>query len=173
MNIVTVISLLACLLGAGMVMVIRKIRPAEVFPQAPAGWLNEFSIQRYQPMLRLVEEVNDSRGNIFQTGLTPKQADHYRTQRCHILRGYLQEIDRNFERMTKTFHALMDPESAQLAFTLRRCELSFASELNTARRQVAQYARGAGRLEFERLLAAFETLSRELRRLPPSAARAA
>lgn len=173
MNVLTVISLLACLLGAGVVAVIRKIRPCETCAETPADWLNDFSMERYRPMLRLAEDTMDPQWVSFQASLTPRQAEHYRTQRCRILRAYLQEINRDFERMMKAVSLLMDPETPHVAFTMQRGRMSFSSELQAAHRQLALYARGAGSLELERLVVAFEATARELRHLLAPAALAA
>ena len=140
---------------------IGRMRPAEVAPHAPADWLTGFSLERYRPMLRLVDDLPGS--------LTPNQAEQYRRQRCRILRGYLHEMNRDFERMTKAVELLIGPESPQLAAGLGPCRKSFSRELRTAHWQIAQYARGTGKVDLERLLAAFDTMRRELRRLLPHA----
>lgn len=172
MNLLTVISLLACLLGAGIVALMGKIRPVQASAQEPGDWLHEFSIERYRPMLLLVDEANNPQRASLQTNLSPKQAEQDRCLRCRLLSGYLQEMNRDFERMTRAVHVL-DPHSRHLSYAMQRGRLSFSRELNRAHRQLARYARGAGRLEFEKLLATFDSTVRELRRLPSAPALAA
>lgn len=165
MNVVTVISILASLLGAGIVVAIRKLRPAESCTGSPADWLDEFSIERYRPMLRLVDDAQDAHWASLQASLTANQAEQYRRQRCRILDGYLQEMTHDFERMTKAVERLTGPGSPQAAAGLGRCQRAFFRELRAAHWQVARYARGEGSIDLESLLAAFDTMQRELRRL--------
>lgn len=170
MNVLTIIWLLACLVTAGVVSILWKMRPAGACAASRTDWLNEFSTERYRPMLRLVDDTADPHWIDFQSSLSPKHADQYRHQRCRILRGYLQEMSRDFERMTKAVDVLIDADTARFNANLRRCQNSFSRELRASHRQVDLYARGEGTVELAGLLAAFDRMQQEMRRLLEPAA---
>ena len=57
--------------------------------------LAELSVDRYRPMLRLLND-DDLRFLRVQPGFTPDMARSYARQRCKIFRGYLKCLETDF-----------------------------------------------------------------------------
>src|ERR1044071_6455020 len=61
-------------------------------------WLDEFSIDKYRPMLRLLSE-RDFEYLSMQAGSTPEIARRLRSERRKIFRAYLWNLVRDFNRL--------------------------------------------------------------------------
>src|ERR1039457_1660901 len=71
-----------------------------------AEWIDELSIERYRPMMRLLDggDLDFLRS---QPGYTPRMATRLRTQRCLIFRGYLRCLNADFGRVCAAVKVLM------------------------------------------------------------------
>ena len=79
-------------MAIGLVLVLIKLTHHFDSPQhlpVTAEWIEELSIERYRPMLRLLnqEDLDLLRA---QPGFTPQMATDFRVQRCKLLQEYLR-----------------------------------------------------------------------------------
>ena len=58
-------------------------------------WIDELSIDRYRPMMRLLDP-EDFEFLRSQPGITSRQVARLRAQRCRIFRGYLRSLSADF-----------------------------------------------------------------------------
>ena|ERR1035438_5941633 len=113
----------------GLVLVLLKLTRHFATPQDlpfTAGWIDTLSIDRYRPMLRLLDEP-DGRT---QPGLTPKMAAKLRIQRCQIIRAYLDSVNDDFKQVCMAIKVLMvqsKRDRPDLASVLVRSQIKFAS----------------------------------------------
>src|SRR5579864_3809496 len=106
MELVIGISVVTCLaLALALPMLLRKIAVSGGSLPLTAEWIDELSIERYRPMLRLLdgEDLEFLRS---QPGFTPKMATKLRIQRCLIFRGYLQCLNADFGRVCAAMKVL-------------------------------------------------------------------
>jgi hypothetical protein len=176
MNLVIPISVLACLVaGSGLWLLVRRVALATGALPPTADWIDELSLDRYQPMLRLLneEELQFLRT---QPGFTSALASRYRRQRCQIFRGYLQSLRNDFNRITGAMVLLMSQagnDRPDLAFLLVRSRLAFAWGMAAVHLRLWLYVWGVGTVRPERLIERFNRMRLELRSLIPAAAPAA
>ena len=88
-------GLLFALSGIGVVLAVRSLTRFHKAPSLSANTLEEVSVDRYRPMLRLLSD-DDLQYLRVQPGFTPEMASQLRRQRCKIFRGYLRCLDTDF-----------------------------------------------------------------------------
>lgn len=158
-----------CLLTGVAIFVLWKLqfRPATL--PVTTTWIDEFSVERYLPMLRLLDET-ELRVLHSHSGTTPQLAARFRRERCRIFRNYLRCLTADFSRVSAALKLLMTQagtDRPDLASLLIRAQVSFAACLLLVRVQVAFYALGFGRVNAGALLQAFERIRLELRTIVP------
>src|SRR5215471_19460116 len=122
------ISVATCLaLLLALRLLIRKFAVTGGKLPLTAEWIDELSIERYRPMMRLLdgEDLNFLRS---QPGFTPRMATKLRIQRCQIFRGYLRCLNADFSRVCAAMKVLMVQsrnDRPDLAIALVRNQLSF------------------------------------------------
>src|SRR5690349_22619401 len=102
-----VLLILACFgVAGGTLFAIFRLgaRPDEL--PVTADWIDELSLDRYRPMLRLLDE-DDFRELKGQPGFTPKMAATLRRQRCQIFRGYLRSLRSDYSRVCLALKLVM------------------------------------------------------------------
>src|SRR5579863_76704 len=93
---ISVVTGTALLLVAAML--IRKLAvPGSSLPLTPE-WIDELSVERYRPMMRLLDG-GDVEFLRTQPGFTPMMVTRLRIQRCKIFRGYLRSLTGDFNRV--------------------------------------------------------------------------
>ena len=171
MNLLVAISILACIgIGLGLVALVRRIASPSVALPATPEWISELSVERYRPMLRLLDE-EEFRFLQSQDGCTPKMAATLRRQRCKIFRGYLRSLSSDFNRVCVAIKILMMQASVDrpdLASALLRTQLTFACGMAMAHVHVTLYSVGVGTVSVSELLQPFERMRIELRSLIPA-----
>ena len=61
-----------------------------------AHWIEELSLERYRPMMRLLDP-DDLEFLRSQPGFTWRMASRLRAQRCQLFRSYLRSLDEDFQ----------------------------------------------------------------------------
>lgn len=168
-------AVLACVaVGAALVFVIHTVaRPASL--PVTADWIDELSMDRYRPMLRLLDE-REFRELRSHPGFTPAMASRLRRQRCRIFRGYLRSLSSDFSRVCLALKLLMmqaGEDRADLASTLVRTQIAFACGMLAVYVRLALFAAGVGTVDVASLLQVFDGLRIELRTLVPATSAAA
>lgn len=137
-----------------------------------AGWIDELSVERYRPMMRLLDD-RDLEFLRSQPGFTPRMATRLRTQRCRIFRGYLRCLEGDFRRVCMAVKVLMlqsRHDRPDLAAALVRHQATFALSLAIVNVRVFAYRWGLGGVDVSSLVRSFDAMRLELRSLAPSAA---
>src|SRR5436190_10427431 len=129
MNIVVIGSAILCVaLIAALFVVIRRMSAAGRNLPLTAEWIDELSIERYRPMMRLLDGA-DLEFFRTQPGFSPKVASKLRIQRCQIFRGYLKCLSGDFGRICSAIRVFMlqsGHDRPDLAAALLRHQLLFA-----------------------------------------------
>jgi len=136
-----------------------------------AGWIDELSVERYRPMMRLLDgaDLDFLRS---QPGFTPQAAAKLRIQRCQIFRGYLRSLSTDFGRINGAIKLLMlqsRRDRPDLATILMRQQLLFASGVLAVHVRLVFYRFGLCGVDVTDLVRIFDSMRLELRKLVPSA----
>ncbi len=134
--------------------------------------LDDWSIDRYRPMLRLLDGADFVflRG---QPGFTQNLEDRLRAQRSHLFRAYLRELRADFGRIALAAKLLMveaRSDRPDLAAALIRSELMFGWAVAVVNLRLALYSCGWGTVSANALLNTFDRLRTEFEALVPAAA---
>ena len=84
---ISIVTFLA--LAIALFLLVRKVAFNGSSLPLTAEWIDELSIERYRPMMRLLDG-GDLEFLRSQPGFTPRMATKLRAQRCQIFRGYLR-----------------------------------------------------------------------------------
>ena len=136
-----------------------------------AEWIDELSIERYRPMMRLLdgEDVAFLRS---QPGFTPKMATKLRQQRCQIFRGYLRCLNNDFGRVCSAIKLVMlqsKHDRPDLATALIRHQAMFACGMMLVYCRLTLYRWGVCGVDVAGLVKIFDVMRLELRTLVPAA----
>jgi hypothetical protein len=136
-----------------------------------AEWIDELSIDRYRPMMRLLDhsDIDFLRS---QPGFSPDMATRLRVQRCQIFRGYLRCLNSDFKRVCSAINMLMlqsTHDRPDLASILVHSRITFACGLLNVNVRVFFYRWGLGDVDVTSLVKTFDSMRLELRRMVPAA----
>src|SRR5690349_4442614 len=106
MELLVAISILGGLLTLGMLFVLRRISAPVGRLPLTAEWIDELSLERYRPMMRLLES-DDIEFLRSQPGFTPRMAAKLRAQRAQIFCGYLRCLSGDFGRVCAALKLVM------------------------------------------------------------------
>jgi hypothetical protein len=135
-----------------------------------AEWIDELSIERYQPMMRLLDDA-DVEFLRSQPGFTPRMAAKLRSQRCQIFRGYLRCLDGDFQRVCAAIKILMlqsRQDRPDLAGILLQTQMRFACEMGLVHFRLFLYRWGVCGVDVTSLVKNFDLVRLELRSLVPA-----
>src|SRR5438105_2500940 len=123
------ISVATCLvLLQALRLLIRKVAVTGGKLPVTAEWIDDLSIERYRPMLRLLDR-EDLDFLHTQPGYTPRMATKLRIQRTQVFREYLRCLNADFGRVCDAIKVLMlqsRHDRPDLAAALVRYQASFA-----------------------------------------------
>ncbi|MBZ5620390.1 MAG: hypothetical protein LAQ69_16945 [Acidobacteriia bacterium] len=172
MELIIVISVLACLaLALALPLLIRKVAVSGGSLPVTAEWIDELSIEFYQPMIRLLDG-EDLKFLRSQPGFTPEMAAKLRIQRCRIFRGYLRCLNADFGRICAAMKVLMvqsRDDRPDLAAALVRQQARFMSGMLMVQFRLFLYRWGVGAVDVSALVTVFDLMRLELRTLVPDA----
>ena len=172
MNLVIALSILMCLaLALALPVLLRKVAVSGGSLPLTVEWIDELSIERYRPMLRLLdgEDLDFLRS---QPGFTPDMATKLRIQRCQIFRGYLRCLNADFARVCAAMKVLMlqsRNDRPDLAAALIRHQATFLCGMAIVRFRLVLYRWGMGAVDVTSLVQVFDTMRLALRTLVPAA----
>jgi hypothetical protein len=130
-----------------------------------AEWLAEMSLDRYRPMLRLLDPA-DLKLLATQPGFKPSMARRLRRQRCDVFARYLANLSADFDRamLFASAVAAQKPGSrSELRSLCARAGRRFARRRFVAERRLALYRRfGIGSVKAAELVELFAQAGREL-----------
>jgi hypothetical protein len=171
MNLVLALSLCGALgIVSVLAYLIRKIGFAGKGLPVTAEWIDDLSLDRYRPMLRMLDgdDISFLRS---QPGFTPSMAKKLRTQRTQIFRGYLRSLETDFGRVCAAVKLVMmqsKHDRPELAEVLLRQQLTFACSMLSVRVNVFLYSWGVSGVEVSKLVKIFDSMRLELRNMVPA-----
>jgi hypothetical protein len=136
-----------------------------------AEWISDLSIERYKPMMRLLDSA-DIEFLRSQPGYTRKMEATLRMQRCQVFRGYLRCLQSDFKRVCMALKIVMsqsENDRADLASVLMHQQLLFASGLMAVQVRLVLYRWGICDVDVTALVRIFDGMRAELCTLVPSA----
>jgi hypothetical protein len=163
-------------LGLGVALVaalwwmIRALAAGATRLPVTANWIEELSVERYRPMLRLLR-ADDFDFLRNQIGFTRKMEKHLRAERSRIFSNYLGDLSRDFNQVLGALKLVLI-QSAQdrpdLATELVRQQLLFAVGIGRVRARLLLYRWGIASVDASALVGSFDTMRVELQRLIPA-----
>jgi hypothetical protein len=170
MNVVVAVSASVCLaLVICLGLLVRNARLTGSKLPVTTDWLDDLSIERYRPMLRLLD-AEDLRFLRNQPGFTPKMAAKFRAQRCRIFRGYLRSMRVDFAHICTALKIVMvqsQQDRPDLASALLRSQITFTFGMVAVQFRLLLYRCGTDRVEVTALVKVFDGMRLELRTLVP------
>jgi hypothetical protein len=152
------------------VLLIRKVAVPGSLP-VTAEWIDELSIERYRPMMRLLDG-GDLEFLRSQPGYTPRMVTRLRIQRCLIFRGYLRCLSSDFGRVCSAIKLVMlqsRHDRPDLAGALMRHQALFMAGVVSVHFRLFLYRWGLCGVDVSSLVKIFDMMRLELRTLVPAA----
>src|SRR5580658_8849945 len=107
MNLAIVLSLIAVMaLASALAYLIRKVGSAGKHLPVTSEWIDDLSLDRYRPMLRMLDG-SDIAFLRSQPGFTPDMGRKLRAQRTQIFSGYLRSLETDFGRVCAAIKLVM------------------------------------------------------------------
>jgi len=167
-------AILAALIIA-LAVLVRSLGSASQSLPVTAEWIDELSIERYRPMLRLLDS-SDLEFLRAQPGYSSRMESALRIQRCQIFRGYLRCLSADFRRVSTALKLVMaqsQQDRPDLASVLVQHQINFASGLMAIQARLLLYRWGVCTVDVSSLVQTFDVMRIELRNMMPAAAAAA
>jgi hypothetical protein len=157
-------------LVAALVVVVRGMGSAGGDLPLNADWIDQLSVDRYRPMMRLLDQ-RDLEFLRAQPGFTPRMAARFRAQRSRIFRGYLRNLSGDFRRVCTAVKFLMlqsKRDRPDLAAVLVRQQTLFAFGMATVEARLFLYRFGLCTVDVRTLVKTFDVVRLELGNMVPA-----
>jgi hypothetical protein len=165
------ISVLVSLaLGIGMWWLVHRIVSPNARLPLTAAWIDELSLERYRPMLRLLDEQEVAFLRR-QPGFTPRMVSRVRAQRSRIFREYLGSLNQDFARVVLALKLVLihaHSDRPELASALLQHQFRFAAGMLAAHGRVFLYRWGLCSVDVTGLMRTFDAMRLELQKLVPA-----
>jgi hypothetical protein len=175
MNLLIVLSLSTGLALAAVVAVLaRRLACTATSLPLTAEWIDELSIERYRPMMHLLD-AGDVEFLRSQPGFTPAMAAKLRAERCQVFRGYLRCLRADFQRVCAALKLLMVHsryDRPDLASVLIHQQVMFECGMVLVGFRLFLYRWGVCGVDVTDVVKIFDAMRLELRRLVPVTAAA-
>jgi hypothetical protein len=145
------------------------LTPATI-SECDATWLEDFSVEKYRPMMRLLSN-DDYQFLESQAGYEPAIANQLRAERRRIFRGYLRNLVRDFHRlhlaarMTMTYAT---NDRSDLAGVLLKQRFTFSVAVLTVEFRLILHTLGFGSVDVASLISSLENLRSDIGQLAAS-----
>jgi hypothetical protein len=159
-------------LAAVVVVLARKLAFTDTSLPLTAEWIDELSIERYRPMMHLLD-AGDVASLRSQSGFTPGMAAKLRIERCQVFRGYLRCLRSDFQRVCAALKLLMlhsRRDRPDLASVLVHQQVMFECGMAVVSLRLFLYRWGLCGVDVTDLIKIFDVMRLELRRLVPATA---
>ena len=163
--VLAVLSALAVTVG----IIYRRLSAPTTLP-VTAAWIDELSVDRYQPMTRLLGE-EDLRFLQSRSGSNATALAEFRRQRCEVFQSYLRCLHSDFQRVCMALKIIMVQsryDRPELARVLIHSQRAFVFGLMMVEVRVLFYRWGLANVEVGSLLSLFDAARLELRTLVPA-----
>ncbi|HTS62426.1 MAG TPA: hypothetical protein VMH28_10390 [Candidatus Acidoferrales bacterium] len=167
---VIALVIVAALITA-VVLLVRNLGSNRECLPVTAEWIDELSVERYRPMMRLLDS-SDLEFLRYQPGYSRRMESNLRAQRCQIFSGYLRCLNLDFRRICMALKLLMvqsRQDRPDLASSLLQHQIMFATGMLGLRLRLFLYRWGGCTVDARSLVQVFDVMRLELRGLVPSA----
>lgn len=171
MSVVVLAILILAVLAAALVVLARNVGSNGRSLPVTAEWIDELSVERYRPMLRLLES-SDLEFLRSQPGYTRRMESKLRAQRCQIFRGYLRCLNTDFRRVCTALKLVMvqsRQDRPDLASVLVHHQVMFTSAMIAVQVRLFLYQIGVCTVDSSRLVEIFDVMRIALRNMMPAA----
>jgi hypothetical protein len=175
MNVLSVAAMplffIALALGLVVWKMTSRTRPADYDP----AWLEEFSIAKYRPMLRLLSE-DDYEFLASQAGYQGKIASQLRAERRKVFRAYLRNLVRDFHRLhhvAKMMAVYSIQDRPEFATALLKQRIVFSVAVTGVRARLVLHTVGIGAVDVRNLIETLDQMRSNVNTLIPQANSAA
>jgi hypothetical protein len=129
-------------------------------PPVTAQWIEELSVDRYHPMMRLLEpeDLDFLRG---QPGFTWRIPNRLREQRCQHFRSYLRTLDQDFQQVSMALRLIRlhsSHDHTDLAAALIRREFGFALRMIAVRLRLFLFRSNLCRVDAAGVIQMFDSM---------------
>jgi hypothetical protein len=172
MDLLIILSIPMALALAAVVVLARRLAFTDTCLPLTAEWIDELSIERYRPMMHLLDAA-DLESLRAQPGFTPEMAAKVRIERCQVFRGYLRCLRSDFQRVCAALKLLMlhsRYDRPELAGVLVHQQLMFECGMLLVGLRLFLYRWGLCGVDVTDLVKIFDLMRVELRRLVPATA---
>ena len=171
MNYLIAISIMTSVtLILALVVLVRKVAFSGSTLPVTAEWIDELSVDRYRPMMRLLDG-NDLKFLKSQPGFTHKMAVNLRIQRSQIFHGYLRCLNADFQKICAAIKILMLQslqDRPDLAGVLIHNQVMFALSMQSVQLRLLLFRWGICGVDVTSLVKTFDLMRLELRNLVPA-----
>ena len=160
MSALTLALLVLALIGAGILVLVRRLAGPATVSQLDAEWIANFSVARYRPMLRLLDEA-DYRFLMSQPGYSKKFVRRLRNERRAIFRAYLRNLVRDFHKLHMAARMMLvyaPQDRPELAITLMRQRMLFSVAILAIECRLLLHSVGLGTVDVRALLNALDAM---------------
>jgi hypothetical protein len=152
--------------------IFRRVARSSHGQPLTAQWIEELSIDRYRPMMRLLEpdDLDFLRG---QPGFTGGMANRLRAQRCQLFRSYLHNLDQDFQQVAMALRLILlhsSQDRPDLAAALVRQEARFALRMAALRFRLLLFRWNLCRVDAAGVVKIFDSMRLQLQALVPATA---
>ena len=141
-------------------LLVRKLAGPATISECDPEWISNFSVARYRPMLRLLEEA-DYKFLATQPGYSKKYISRLRAERRSIFRAYLRNLVRDFHRLHMAARMVLvyaPQDRPDLAMTLIRQKFLFMLAVVAIEFRLVLHAAGIGTVDVRDLLTALDNM---------------
>jgi hypothetical protein len=161
MNLVVAISIVTVLaLALALAMIVRNLGSTRQYLPVTAQWIEELSIERYKPMMSLLEAGEfEGQGS--------------RAERCVIFRGHLHDLNMDFRRVCMALKIMMvqsEQDRPDLAAALIRHQIMFAWGMTVVSARLFLFQWSNCNVDVTGMVRIFDVMRLELRSLVPPGA---
>lgn len=159
-------------LGLGVVWLLRRLLAPQAVSECDPEWLDEFSIEKYRPMLRLLAD-DDYDFLAMQAGQTMSTIRQLRRERRRIFRAYLRSLTSDFQRLHLAGRMLLvysKEERPELAQKLVEQRIHFTLTILNVHFRLVLHTLGIGKVEVRGLLGSLDALRMEVAASQPGLA---
>ncbi len=158
-------------IGLALAFLVRKLTTHKRVIEYDPQWLEDFSISKYTPMLRLLSE-DDYEFLASQAGYQGKIASQLRSERRKVFRAYLRNLVRDFYRLqqvAKLMAIYSSHDRPELTAALLKQRVTFSLAVFAVRSRLVLHTFGVGAVDVRNLIGSLDHLRLEVKTLMPEA----
>lgn len=157
------------LISLALVFLLRKLAVHKGATGYDPQWLEDFSISKYRPMLRLLSE-DDYEFLASQAGYQGKIASQLRSERRKVFRAYLRNLVRDFHRLhqvAKLMAIYSSYDRPELTAALLRQRVTFSLAVFAIRGRLVLHTFGVGVVDVRHLIGSLDHLYLKVETMMP------